>query len=131
MSFTPTDIELFQGSYAQFDFHVTDALGNAVDLSSYSIKAGVYDKPGASASLLAAFAVSGVTTGLQSLTAGDFRLYIASSAATALPDPVDVPARPYYLGFWDVFIAPSAATATNDQQYAAGHAYIYPRGTRR
>lgn len=127
MSFTPTDIELFQGGYAEFDYYVTDLNGDPVNLALYTIKSQVRTQPGALGELLLTFDVVDI-----GLSAGYFRLFASASACAALPDPLNVPARKYYNAAWDVFVAPTgAASATRDSQYAAGVAYIYPRTTQR
>lgn len=126
MSFTPTDIELFQNGYAEHDYYVTDLNGDPVNLTLYTIKSEVRSQPGRLGELLLTFDVVDI-----GLSAGYFRLFASSSACAKLPDPINVPARKYYTASWDVFVAPTATSATRDSQYAAGTAYIYPRTTQR
>lgn len=126
MSFTPTDIQLFQGSFAQFDFQVTDGNGNAIDLRTYTILSQVKTQPGQGGSILGQFDVQDI-----GLSAGMFRLWMSASATKSFPDPLNVPGRPYYVASWDVFVAPTATSGTYDQQYASGRAFIYPRSSMR
>ena len=126
MSFTPTDIEIFQASFAQFDFLINGDDGEPLNLVNYNIKAQLRTQPGVSGELLAEFEIQDI-----GLSAGYVRIFLASSATKELPDPVDVPARQYFVGHWDIFAAPSASTATMDRQYLAGRAFIYPRSTQR
>lgn len=127
MSFTPTDIEMFQGAYFERDFEVTNTDGTPMDLRYCTIKAQVRTQPGRQGLFLMELAVADI-----GLSAGKMRLFAAASATKELPDPRAIPAQRYLLASWDVFVAPTgAASAVYDKQYAAGRAYIYPRSTQR
>lgn len=118
------DIVVKRGAEFSLPLVLEDANG-PIDLTGFSCKSQMRSLPNESGVVMLEFQVQIVAA-----VSGSIRIYAAASSTAGISATyTPVPPQRFYPAYYDLMVAPSAATATQDKCYMQGVAKLYPRAT--